>query len=97
MSSDHHPPHEPRGWILLASFGTEAEARLVEGMLESAGIECSLESRLFQQEPVALGLLGQMRVLVRDCDLAAAQSLMAEAESGLDEEPSEAPLEPGRD
>lgn len=70
---------ESEDWVLLASYGTDGEARLVEGMLESEGIECALESRLFRQEPVALGLLGTVRLFVREADVTRARLLLEDS------------------
>lgn len=60
-------------WRELVTVSDDAEARLIEGRLESEGIECQIESLVFTQEPVQFGLLGGVRVhvLAHDFDRAA--------------------------
>lgn len=61
--------------------GSEAEAQIVCGLLESAGLECSyrdteaLDSLLEEFTPA-----GPREVVVLKSDLAAAQAVLAEAE-----------------
>jgi hypothetical protein len=82
--SDSHTPDDAAasgqgfvvGWTLLASYPTESEALLVEGMLQNEGVECALESRLFNQEPVSLGVLGMVRLFVREHDSERARHLL---------------------
>jgi len=51
-------------WELVETLGTEQEAALVVGFLASRGIEARVDSRVFHQEPVTFGRLGEVRVLV---------------------------------
>jgi hypothetical protein len=66
------------GWEVVSTLGTEEEASLVAGFLESRGIRTSVESLLFHQEPVNFGRLGEVRVLVPEADAAAARELLEE-------------------
>jgi len=68
-------------WEIVTTVGTEEEAALVEGCLEAAGISTELESLLFHQEPVTTGSLGEVRVRVRQEDLAAARRVLAESQA----------------
>lgn len=70
-------------WTVVRTLGTEEDASLVAGFLESAGIEARVESHLFHQEPVNFGKLGDVRVLVPEASLAEAERILAER----DEEP----------
>lgn len=72
-------PPERDGWTQLAKVGSPPEAALIEGLLESAGIEAELESQVFTQEPVTLGLLGTVKVWVRSDHYQQARELLDEA------------------
>ena len=72
-------------WRELATLPTDAEARLVEGRLESEGIECQIESLVFTQEPVQFGLLGGVRVHVLASDFDRARVLLAGLRADVDE------------
>ncbi len=85
----------PPGWKLLAQVPGVHEAALIEGRLAEAGIECEVESTLFTQEPVALGLLGMVKVWVPEQRFAEAESLLHEVElpEGAEPPPAE-PVDP---
>ena len=77
-------------WQIVRTVGTEEEAALIAGYLEAAGIESSIESLLFHQEPVNFGRMGEVRVLVDAAALEAAERALAaeeerQAEQALDE------------
>jgi len=79
-------------WKVVRTVGTDEEAALLAGCLEAAGIESSVESLLFHQEPVTFGRLGEVRVLVEESKLEEAERVLAAAESGAADEadPAEA-------
>lgn len=54
------------GWQACYSTPVEAQAHLVKGYLEQFGVPCVLESLRFGMEPMTIGALGEVRVLVRD-------------------------------
>lgn len=75
-------------WEIVTTVGTEEEAALVTGFLESAGIAAKVESLLFHQEPVNFGRLGEVRIHVPAERLAEARAVLAEAVPGaVDAEP----------
>lgn len=66
------------GWEIVETVGTEAEAALIAGFLESRGVAAQVESLLFHQEPVTFGRLGEVRVRVPAADAERARRLLAE-------------------
>ena len=65
-------------WEIVRTVGTDEEAALIAGFLDSAGIPTQVESLLFHQEPVNFGKLGEVRVLVPAGSLDAARTALAE-------------------
>ncbi len=51
-------------WEILETVGTEQEALLIAGFLESREVPVKIESRSFRQEPVTFGALAQVRLKV---------------------------------
>jgi hypothetical protein len=71
------------GWEVVSTLGTEEEASLVAGFLESRGVRTSVESLLFHQEPVNFGGMSEVRVLVPEAEAGRALELLEELpESG---------------
>jgi hypothetical protein len=68
-------------WRVVREVGTDEEATLIAGFLGAEGIETRVESRLFHQQPVTLGQMGIVRVLVSEGDLAGARAALARADS----------------
>jgi hypothetical protein len=66
------------GWEIVETVGTESEAALIAGFLESRGLTAQIESLLFHQEPVTFGRRGEVRVRVRSEDAETARRLLAE-------------------
>lgn len=71
-------------WEIVETVGTEEEAALIAGFLESVGIPARIESLLFHQEPVNFGRLGEVRVHVPAASADAARSALAGREGELD-------------
>ena len=65
------------GFEIVRTVGTEEEASLIAGFLAAGGVEATVESLLFHQEPVAFGRLGEVRVLVAESDADRARELLA--------------------
>jgi len=72
-------------WVTLRTVASEEEAFFMQGMLEAAGIPCTLESLKYHAEPVNLGMLSEVRVHVMETDLQRAQELLT---STAEEDPS---------
>lgn len=51
-------------WVEIASVGTEDEARLLQGFLQTEGIPAQIESLKFSMEPVNLGTMSEIRIYV---------------------------------
>jgi hypothetical protein len=65
-------------WEVCDVVGTEEEAVLIAGFLRSRGIEATLESLVFHQEPVTFGRLGEVRVRVRSEHAEEARKLLTQ-------------------
>jgi formate dehydrogenase assembly factor FdhD len=63
-------------WIEIASAGSEDEANLLVGFLDSEGIASQIENLKFHMEPVNVGKMGEIRVYVKTDDEARAQELL---------------------
>lgn len=69
------------GWEIVREVESDPEAALIAGALENAGIPVEVDSRLFRQEPVRMGLLGTVRILVPTERLAEAKSCLVDLEA----------------
>jgi hypothetical protein len=65
------------GWQVVRTVGTEEEASLIQGFLESRGVTAQVESLLFHQEPVTFGRMGEVRVRVPAREADEAERLLA--------------------
>ena len=63
--------------VLLTVVMSDEEAVLIAGALRADGLEVFVDSRTFKQEPVRFGLLGDVKLWVRDHDGARARTLLA--------------------
>ena len=52
-------------WEPCYSTPIEAHAYLVKGYLEQYGVPCVIENQRFGMEPTTIGVLGEIRILVR--------------------------------
>jgi hypothetical protein len=68
-------------WEVVETVGTEEEAALIAGYLDSQGIPTTIESLLFHQEPVNFGRLGEIRIQVPSNRLAEAEQLLAKRDA----------------
>jgi len=74
-------------WEILEIVGTEEEAELIVGYLESQGVPSQIESAHSHEFPVNVTALGNVRVEVPAGRLEEAQRLLAQRESlGADEQ-----------
>jgi len=64
-------------WEIVETVGTDEEAALIAGYLESEGVPARVESLLFHQEPVTFGRLGEVRIFVPGADVERARELLA--------------------
>jgi hypothetical protein len=71
-------------WALVETLGSEAEAALIAGFLESCGIPVRIESRFFRQEPVTFGPMAEVRLCVPPEQVAEARTLLAERRARFD-------------
>ena len=51
-------------WVPLLTVSFEPEAYLIHGLLQGLGIPCVIESMKYHAEPVNLGLMSEIRLLV---------------------------------
>ena len=71
-------PAENTTWVEIASSGTDDEARILQGFLQSEGIPASVESVKFTMEPINFGKMGDIRIYVPAGDEAKAMELVRE-------------------
>jgi hypothetical protein len=69
------------GWEVIEVLGTEEEAEVVRGYLESQGVPCQVESVHSHEFPVNVSALGNVRVEVPVDRLDEARRLLAEREA----------------
>ncbi len=74
------PSHE-MAWAPLCTISLETEAQLIQGMLETAGVPCEIESLKFHAEPVNFGGLSRVRIHVPEGKLGEARKLLADHDS----------------
>jgi hypothetical protein len=63
-------------WKACYSAPTEVQAYVVKGYLEQFGVPCLIDGARLGMKPLAVGALGEVRVLVRDEWLQVAQGLI---------------------
>lgn len=51
-------------WVEIATASTQDEALLLKGFLENEGIPCQEESLKFDELPVNVGVMGEIRIYV---------------------------------
>ena len=51
-------------WVPLVTVSFEPEAYFIHGLLHALGIPCVIESMKYHAEPVNLGLMSEIRLLV---------------------------------
>ena len=71
-------------WTQVALLADDVEADLVRGFLESEGIEARIDNRKFHMEPVNVGDLTGVKVLVHEDDAARARELLETREREFD-------------
>jgi Putative prokaryotic signal transducing protein len=70
-------PSEDRGFVTLSTAPDLAAARLMQGLLQSAGIDCFIpDENLLSQASCLGGIVGGLRVQVRAADRERAQTML---------------------
>ena len=67
-------------WVEITSTGSEDEAKLVQGFLDTEGIPAQIESVRSDVAPANFGMLGDIRVYVAAEDETRAQELLRSRE-----------------
>lgn len=78
------PAEDGTTWVEIASMGTEDEAKLLQGFLQSEGIPAQIENVKFTMEPINFGTMGDIRVYVGSEDETRAQQLLQQRERAYD-------------
>lgn len=73
-------------WVAVATVGTEEEAALIAGYLDSEGMTVVVDSRRFNQEPVNFGNLAQVEVKVPAAEAERATRLLQQADESVPDE-----------
>lgn len=66
----------PGKWIELIVTYDSLEAEMIKDLLESGGIEVEIRSAKVTPYPVNMGKMGEVKVLVKEEDRAAAEEMM---------------------
>lgn len=66
-------------WIDIYTTYDESEAAIMRGLFEDEGIPCKVESSRVSQLPVAVGRMGEIKVLVRTADFEKAEKVLQAA------------------
>jgi hypothetical protein len=74
------PRDQTERFVLLATLGDPASARLCAALLESEGIEARVHSESFGPYPMTVGEMATARVWVPESRVSQAQQIMVEAE-----------------
>lgn len=77
------------GWEAVKIVGTEEDAALITGFLNSNGIEAQVESLLASEFPTDFGRLGEVHVMVPAGRLDEARQLLAQSEAEAASQPSD--------
>ena len=75
-------------WKVCHATVFEPEAYLVKGFLEHQGIPCLLENGRFGMDPVRIGSLGTIRILVPEEWVPVAAKLISRRTTPLDDRPA---------
>jgi hypothetical protein len=75
---------EIHDWPVVRTVGSDEEAKLIVGFLESREIPAKVESLKFHQEPVNFGAMGEVRVHVHPDHAVEAGELLASQDRGAD-------------
>jgi hypothetical protein len=67
-------------WVEIASCGTQDEANLLQGFLQSEGIPAQIESVKFDEIPTNFGAMGEIRIYVAEEDEERALQLLKQRE-----------------
>lgn len=79
--SHGHPHDDDLHWSIVKSVETEDEATLIEGYLRSNDIPAKVESLRFNEMPVNLGDMAEVRIRVPEEHAEAATRLLEERET----------------
>ncbi len=78
-------------WTDVYTTYDESEAAIIQGLLESEGISCLVESSRVSQIPVSVGKIGEIKVLVHTEDFAKAARIMEAARARKPDEAGRPP------
>ena len=88
-TADSRIDEDSTAWQAAKIVGTEEEASLVVGFLNSNGIEAQVESLHASEFPTDFGHLGEVHVMVPAEQLAEAQQLLAQSETDAAARPAD--------
>lgn len=71
-------------WVEIANVGTQDEAKLLAGFLETEGIVAQIENVKSDELPVNFGMMGEIRVYVQSGEEVRAQQLLRSREQAYE-------------
>lgn len=78
------PAEDGTTWVEITSVGTQEDAKLLAGFLETEGIPAQIENVKSDELPINFGMMGEIRVYVRGEDEVRAQALLRKREAEYD-------------
>ncbi len=78
------PAEDGTTWVEITSVGTQEDAELLAGFLETEGIPAQIENVKSDELPINFGMMGEIRVYVRGEDEVRAQELLRKREAAYD-------------
>ena len=66
-------------WVQLMVTTDEMEAEMIKDLLESGGIPVVFRSAKVRPYPVSIGRMGEIKLLVREVDLEAAEAVIKQS------------------
>lgn len=71
------PAEDGSTWVEITSVGTQDEAELLAGFLETEGIVAQIENVKVDELPINFGMMGEIRVYVKGDEEGRAKELLA--------------------
>lgn len=78
------PAEDGTTWVEITSVGTQEDAELLAGFLETEGIPAQIENVKSDELPINFGMMGEIRVYVRSQDEPRAQEILRSREAAYD-------------
>ena len=75
--------HQDEEWVELCATNTDYEAHLIAGLLKSNGLTARLKSYRVSQFPFDIGHIGEIKIMVKPCDLKEANKIIKDSDKDI--------------